>query len=56
MLTGAEKIDRALLEDIVINEHAQSTYENNRPYEDPNPPTPGDIHNPDDEDGEAAAS
>ncbi|MFJ4617357.1 TniB family NTP-binding protein [Streptomyces sp. NPDC088812] len=56
VLTGAEKIDRTLLEDIVINEHAQSTYENGRPYEDPNPPTPGDIQNAEDEGGEAAAS
>lgn len=48
VLTGTERIDRKLLDTIVINEHAQSTYEANW-REDPEPPA--------DEDGpEAAAS
>ncbi|MEU9426266.1 TniB family NTP-binding protein [Streptomyces sp. NPDC048342] len=56
VLTGTEKIDQALLEGIVINEQAQSTYENDLRYEDPNPPTPGDAQNSGDTNGEAAAS
>jgi hypothetical protein len=48
VLTGAERIDRKLLNGIVINEHAQSTYEANW-QEHPEPPA--------DENGpEAAAS
>ncbi|MER7736468.1 TniB family NTP-binding protein [Streptomyces erythrochromogenes] len=47
-LTGAERIDRKLLDSIVINEHAQSTYEANW-HQDPEPSA--------DEDGpEATAS
>ncbi|WP_407566646.1 TniB family NTP-binding protein [Streptomyces sp. 184] len=52
VLTKAERIDRALLEDIVINEHAQSTYENTRPHDGPTPPAT-DAKRPS---GEEAAS
>ncbi|MET9726479.1 TniB family NTP-binding protein [Streptomyces zaomyceticus] len=48
VLTGAERIDRKLLDSIVINEHAQSTYEANW-HGDPEPPA-------DEEGPEAAAS
>lgn len=51
MLTGTEQIDRKLLDSIVINEHAQSTYETF--WQDHSqPPPPG---KPEEEDGEAAA-
>ncbi|GHE08764.1 TniB family NTP-binding protein [Streptomyces alanosinicus] len=41
VLTGAERIDRRLLDSIVINEHAQSTYETTW-QEDPEPPATED--------------
>ncbi|CAM5653979.1 hypothetical protein GCM10010343_35020 [Streptomyces avidinii] len=55
VLTGTERIDRKVLANILINEHAQSTYENNW-QEDPDPPTPGDSKNSDDEADQAVAS
>ncbi|MEU6570403.1 TniB family NTP-binding protein [Streptomyces parvulus] len=54
VLTGTERIDRALLDTIVINEHAQSTYDAMW-HEEPLPPSPDQRHNPEDEDGQAAA-
>ncbi|MFE0448150.1 TniB family NTP-binding protein [Streptomyces fungicidicus] len=55
VLTGEERIDRALLDNIVINEHAQSTYEADW-QEDPKPPSPNRADPPSEENGEAAAS
>ncbi|UQA34760.1 TniB family NTP-binding protein [Streptomyces sp. HNA39] len=54
LLTGAERIDRTLLDTIVINEHAQSTYDAMW-HEEPLPPSPEQRHNLEDEDGQAAA-
>ncbi|WP_405481257.1 TniB family NTP-binding protein [Streptomyces anulatus] len=54
MLTGTERIDRKLLDSIVINEHAQSTYETFW-REDPQPPAPEQKDKPEEDDGEAAA-
>lgn len=56
LLTGAERIDRKLLDGITINEHAQSTYDTYWGRIDPTPPTPRKPQQPDDEDGEAEAS
>ncbi|MFD3844839.1 TniB family NTP-binding protein [Streptomyces microflavus] len=53
VLTGTERINRALLETIMINEHAQSTYDAMW-HEEPLPPSPDQRHDPEDEDGQAA--
>ncbi|MFJ9900362.1 TniB family NTP-binding protein [Streptomyces sp. NPDC091280] len=54
LLTGAERIDRPLLDTIVINEHAQSTYDT-KWHENPLPPPRDQCPNPEEEDGQAAA-
>ncbi|GGT58519.1 hypothetical protein GCM10010271_72500 [Streptomyces kurssanovii] len=54
LLTGAERIDQAVLDTIMINEHAQSTYAANW-QEDPLPPSPDQRRNQAGADREAAA-